>query len=190
MNLVLKLSPNKNYLTEELVGILSTEFKLFISNWKRFDPYFSPLKTKKGLNFYFPSAKTWKYESKSQSKGHEVHWGTVRYLMNCIQVVYFKLKEIWLLFSNAKAKNRARFLLPFRQIFEWKHEISVQIWPWTTCIQFKRYLSVTHWIFFGGGGEISSRPKEVIHIHMLYTCITSLSRPNSDFKKIEVLSIF
>ena len=29
MNLTLKLSPNKNYFTEELVGILWTEFKLF-----------------------------------------------------------------------------------------------------------------------------------------------------------------
>ena len=29
MNLPLKLSPNKNYFTEELVGNLLTEFKLF-----------------------------------------------------------------------------------------------------------------------------------------------------------------
>ena len=29
--------------------------------------------------------------------------------MNWIQVVYFKLKEIWLLFSNAKAKKTELF---------------------------------------------------------------------------------
>ena len=29
--------------------------------------------------------------------------------MNWIQVVYFKLKEIWLLFSNAKAKKTGLF---------------------------------------------------------------------------------
>ena len=29
MNLTLKLSPSENYFTEELVGILWTEFKLF-----------------------------------------------------------------------------------------------------------------------------------------------------------------
>ena len=41
--------------------------------------------------------------------------------MNCIQVVYFKLKEIWPLFSTSKDKKRARFFLPFRQS-KWKHE--------------------------------------------------------------------
>ena len=70
-NLALKLASNDNYFTEELVGILWTEFKLFSSNWKRFDFYFPLLKPKKWALFYFPSAKAWKYESKSQSKGHE-----------------------------------------------------------------------------------------------------------------------
>ena len=42
--------------------------------------------------------------------------------MNWIQVVYFKLKEIWPLLSNAQAKKPSSFLLPFCQIFEWKHE--------------------------------------------------------------------
>ena len=42
--------------------------------------------------------------------------------MNWIQVVYFKLKVIWPLFSPSKAKKPRSFLLPFRQIFEWKHE--------------------------------------------------------------------
>ena len=48
--------------------------------------------------------------------------------MNWIQVVYFKLKEIWPLFSTTKdkkkkkkKKKRVRFLLPIRQS-KWKHE--------------------------------------------------------------------
>ena len=86
-NLALKLAPNGNYFTEELVGILWIEFKLYISNWKRFDLYLPLLKT----------------------------------------------------------KNRARFLFPFCQTFEWKHKISVQIWPWTIWIQFIRYLPVPQW---------------------------------------------
>ena len=45
-NLALKLAPNENYFTAELVGILWTEFKLFIWNWKRFDLYFPLLKPK------------------------------------------------------------------------------------------------------------------------------------------------
>ena len=64
------------------------------------------------------------------SQGELLHWGTGRYLMNWIQVVCFKLKEIWPLFAPAKAKKSSLFLLPFRQTFEWK-QISVQIWPWS-----------------------------------------------------------
>ena len=119
-NLALKLAPNDNYFTEKLLGILWTEFKLFISNWKRFDPYFPLLRTKKNrLDFYFLSAKTWKHNSQSQSKGHEVHWRTVRYLMNWIQVVYFKLKETCPYFPLLKTKNRARFLLPYLWMKAW-----------------------------------------------------------------------
>ena len=51
MNLALNLSPNKNYFTEELVGILLIEFKLFISNWKRFWLLFSIAKAKKRAHF-------------------------------------------------------------------------------------------------------------------------------------------
>ena len=51
-NLALMLAPNENYFTDELVGILWTEFKLFISNWNRFDLYFPLLKPKKGLFFF------------------------------------------------------------------------------------------------------------------------------------------
>ena len=64
-NLTLKLAPNENYFTEELVGILWTEFKLFISNWKRFDLYVPLLKAKNALVFNFPSTKPLN-ESKSQ----------------------------------------------------------------------------------------------------------------------------
>ena len=46
--------------------------------------------------------------------------------MNWIQVVCFKLKEIWLLFSNAKAKKRANFLLPFHQNMKVWKQISVK----------------------------------------------------------------
>ena len=191
MNLVLKLSPKENYFNEELEDILWTEFKLFSSNWSRFDLHFPLLKTKKTGSFFFffffwmkanlsqkalklasdnnyfteelivnwirvvyfklkgiwplfSPAKAKKIgsfflnESKSQSKfGLEVwsqwkllHWGTGRYLMNWIQVVYFKLKEIWLLFSNAKSKKRAHFLLPFRQNMKVWKQISVKR-PWS-----------------------------------------------------------
>ena len=62
----MKLGPNDNWGNGRYLWI---EFKLFISNWKRFDP----AKAKKiKLVFYFPSAKIWKYETKSQSKGQEV----------------------------------------------------------------------------------------------------------------------
>ena len=53
MNLALKLSPKENYFTEELVGILWTEFKLLISNWSRFDLYLPLLKPKKIFSFVF-----------------------------------------------------------------------------------------------------------------------------------------
>ena len=64
-NLALKLASNENYFTEELLGILWIEFKLFISNWKRFDPYYFPLlKTKKRAHFLLPFLQSkWKYES-------------------------------------------------------------------------------------------------------------------------------
>ena len=51
INLVLELA--ENYFAEELVGILWTEFKLFSSNWKRFDFYFPLLKPKKKSSFFF-----------------------------------------------------------------------------------------------------------------------------------------
>ena len=53
MNLALKLSPKENYFIEELVGILWTELKLFISNWSRFYLYLPLLKPKNGIFFFF-----------------------------------------------------------------------------------------------------------------------------------------
>ena len=91
-------------------GIQVVYFKL-----KEIWPLFSIAKAKKtGLFFFFFLNK-----SKSQSKfGLEVssqwklhHWGTGRYLMNWIQVVYFKLKEIWPLFAPAKAKKSSSFFI-------------------------------------------------------------------------------
>ena len=76
-----------------------------------------PAKGKKTRSsFYFPSAKPLN-ENKSQSKfGLEVisqweplHLGTDRYIINPIQVIYFKLKESWPLFSIAKGKKQALF---------------------------------------------------------------------------------
>ena len=131
----------ENFFTEELVGILWTEFKLFISNWSRFDLDFPLQSQKNGLFFFFffwvkanfsqnlalklaPNENyftgeliSFLSESKSQSKfGIEVsfqwkllHWGTGRCLMNWIQVVYFKLKEIWPVFAPAKAKKPSLF---------------------------------------------------------------------------------
>ena len=64
MNLVLKIAPNENYFTEELVSILWTEFKLFISNWKRFDLYLALLKPKNRARFLVPFCQSkWKHLS-------------------------------------------------------------------------------------------------------------------------------
>ena len=100
--------------TEELVGISWVDFKLFISNWKRFDLYFSMLKPKKRARFFFLNESFW---MKYQSKGLEVKpWSFQWQLRNWMNDVCFKLIEIWPLFSLLKPKNRDRYLLPFRQI--------------------------------------------------------------------------
>ena len=98
-NLALKLGPNENYFTEELVGILWIVFKLFISNWKRFDRYFPLLKTKKRAHFYFPSAKANEsmkanLSQKALKLASNDNSFTEGLIVNWIQVVYFKLKEI------------------------------------------------------------------------------------------------
>ena len=70
-------------------------------------------KDKKRLVFYFLSPKHESMKSnlsqKAMKLGLNDNWGTFRYLMNWIQVVYFKLKEIWPLFSTAKAKKLSSF---------------------------------------------------------------------------------
>ena len=76
-NLALELDPNDNYFTEEPIGVLWIEFKLFISNWKRFDPYFPLLTKKNGLVFYFPSAKFESMKANLSQKAMKLaHWGT------------------------------------------------------------------------------------------------------------------
>ena len=60
-----------------------------------------------------------------------VKWGTGRYLMNWIQVVSFKLKGIWLLFSIAKAKKLSSFFTSLSPKYESKsqskgHEVRSQ----------------------------------------------------------------
>ena len=150
MTLVLRLSPNKNNFTE-LVGILWTEFKVFDSNWKRFDLYFPLLKPKKWVRFFNESKSQSKFGLEVSSQGKLLHWGTGRYLMNWIQVVYFKRGEIWPLFAPPKAKKSARFLLPYHQTFEWK-QISVQIWlevcsSWNFIYRVKRTREEHIWNF-------------------------------------------
>ena len=61
-NLALKLAPNDNYFTEELVGTLWTEFKLFISNWKRLDLYLPLLKAKKNALVFYPFCQTFEWK--------------------------------------------------------------------------------------------------------------------------------
>ena len=85
-------------------------------------PLFSISKAKKMGLFLNKIKSQPKFGLEVSSQWKLLHWGTVRYLMNWIQVVYFKLKEIWPLFSTAKDKKRACFLLPFRQS-KWKYEI-------------------------------------------------------------------
>ena len=65
-NLALKLSPNENYITKDLVGILWTELKLFISNWMRFDLYLPLLKTKKRCSFFISLLPTANHTAKLQ----------------------------------------------------------------------------------------------------------------------------
>ena len=112
MNLALKLPPKENYFTEELVGILWTEFKFFYIKLKQIWSLFAPAKAKKnGFIFFFFF---WMKAIPSPNLAlklapNDNHF--TEYLMNWIQVVYFKLKQIWLLFSIAKAKKPSSFLL-------------------------------------------------------------------------------
>ena len=49
----MKSGSKDNCFTEELVGILWTEFKLFISKWSRFVLYLPQLKPKKQVGFFW-----------------------------------------------------------------------------------------------------------------------------------------
>ena len=98
-DLALKLAPKENYLTEELVGILQTEFQLFISNWKRFDLYFPSLKPKKEFVFLNESKSQSKFVPEVRSQWKLLHWGTGRYLLNFIQR-----------FGRREVKNELGFL--------------------------------------------------------------------------------
>ena len=66
------------------------------------------VKIKVGAFFGFEVSSQWKL----------LHWGTCRYLMKWIQLVYFKLKEIWRLFAPAKSKKtRSFFYFPSAKPF-------------------------------------------------------------------------
>ena len=121
----MKLSPNDNRGTVRNSWI---EFKKFISNWKRFDLYFPLPKPKYWARFYFS---WWKYQTKSQPKAMKLspndNRGTVRNSWNWIQEVYFKLKEIWPLFSLPKPKYWALFYFSW-----WKYETKISAKrPWS-----------------------------------------------------------
>ena len=85
----------------------------YLMNWiqvvyfilKEIWPLFSPAKAKK-LSSFFTSLPP-KHESMKPNLSQKVT--KVNYFTEGIQVVYFKLKEIWLLFSNAKAKKPSSF---------------------------------------------------------------------------------
>ena len=132
-NLALKLASNDNYFNEELVGILLTEFKLFISNRSRFDLYFPLLKPENRLVFFF----FWVKVNLSQNLALKLASNDNYFTEELVGIIWIKFKlfisnwKIWPVFAPAKAKKPSWFFLPFRQIFEWKHEIPVQIWPWT-----------------------------------------------------------
>ena len=128
-NLALKLAPNDNYFIEELVGILWIEFKLFISNWKRFHPYFPLLITKKPAGFLLPFRQCkCKYESMKPNlsqKVTKVNYFTKELNSSCLFQIE---KEIWPLFSTAKDKKMGSFFtsLPPKQMKIWKYETKSQ----------------------------------------------------------------
>ena len=76
---------------------------------------------KKGLFFFFFFWMKANLSQKALKLASNDNYFTEDLIVNWIQVVYFKLKEIWPLFSTAKNKKRALFLLPFHQS-KWKHE--------------------------------------------------------------------
>ena len=111
------------------------EFKLFISNWKRVDLYFSMPKPKKSSSFF--SSLPSKHQSMKPNLRQKGSWNQVPmitaslrkwwvFLMRWIQVVHFKLKESWPLFSNAKAKNNQSSFFSSSSTKASKHETKSQ----------------------------------------------------------------
>ena len=123
--------------TEELVGISWYWIQVVYFKLKEIWPaIFHCWSKKKRARFFFFFFFEWKLLNanlsqkalKLASNDNLLHWGTGRYLMNWIQVVYFKLKEIWPLFSNAKAQKTSSFFTSLDESF-W-NEISVKR-PWS-----------------------------------------------------------
>ena len=134
MNLALKLAPNENYFTEELVGILLTVFKLFISNWKRFDLYLPLLKPKKRAHFFNKRKSQSKFGLEVSSQWELLHWGIDRYLITEFKLFISNWKrfDLYLPLLKAKKKKKKRgsfFTSPPPNL--WMKKISVQIWPWS-----------------------------------------------------------
>ena len=90
-------------------------------------PLFAPAKAKRTGSFF--------NESKSQSKfGLVVSSNDNYFTEELVNILWIEIKLFisnWKRFDLylplLKLKNRACFLLPFRQIFEWKHEISANL---------------------------------------------------------------
>ena len=119
----MKLGPNDNWGTGRYLLI---EFKLFFFKLKEIWLFSNAKATKTGL-FFLVSMKV-NLSQKAMKLGPNDNWGTGRYLMNWIQVVYFKLKEIWPQLSPAKAKKPGSFFtsLPLKQMKIWKYETKSQ----------------------------------------------------------------
>ena len=78
------------------------KFKLFISNWKRFDPYFPLLKTKKWARFLLPFRQSkWKYESMKPNLSQKVT--KVNYFKN-VNFIDKILIIWWILLHKSKIK--------------------------------------------------------------------------------------
>ena len=101
-----------------------TEFKLFTSNWKSFDLYLSLLKPKKKKKtlflLHFRQTFEWKQflmkanlsQKALKSAPTDNHF-TGELIVDWIQVVYLKLKEIWPLFSITKGKKTSPLFFHF-----------------------------------------------------------------------------
>ena len=127
-NLALKLASNENYFTKELVGILWTEFKLFISNWNRFDLYLPFLKPKKwACLFWMKSNLSPNLVLKLASNDNYFTEELVGILWTEFKLFISNWNRFGIYFPFLKPKKWALFFFFF--FFEWK-QFPVQIWPW------------------------------------------------------------